>query len=74
MRATLGILALLVTALVVGLLVRRQLKPVSPAPAAGISAPAVADPLQAAQQVRDGLAAAEAEARRRNDAAEQRAN
>ena len=78
MRGVPAIVALLLTALVVGLLVRQQLRPTAARPAAGqppgVSAPPSSDPLRAEQQVRDGLAAAEAEAKRRNDAAERQAN
>ena len=73
MRGLVGIVAILAALLVVAVLARQQLHGRASAPAAAApSDPAQAvDAFKAEQQVRDGLAAAAAEARRRNDAADQ---
>ncbi len=81
MRDALGIVAILVTVLVVSLVLRRQLQTargdLTPAAAGAVAegssgtAPSgTAATLRAEQQARDGIAAAAAEARRRNDAAD----
>lgn len=72
MRGLFSIAAILVTLLIVAMVVKQQLHATVAVPASQTTPgnPPPVDPMKAEQQVRDGVAAAAAEAQRRNDAAD----